>query len=94
MGNDTADQNDNVAAITLGAGPDLYARARLDHQCTERTTERDLRRDFGPLLSRPVSTITTPMLASIIGKKAQTAPTMANRLRQAGAAQFNGHHQV
>jgi integrase len=80
LGNDPADQSDNVAAITLGAGLDLYARARLDHQRTGRTTERDLRRDFKALLSRPVSIITTPMLASIIDTKAQTAPTMANRL--------------
>jgi integrase len=80
LGNDPADQSDDVATITLGTGLDLYARARLDHQRTGRTTERDLRRDFGPLLTRPVSTITTPMIASVIDTKAQTAPTMANRL--------------
>ena len=79
-GGDPADECDEVVAITLGEGLDMYARARLDHQRTGRTTERDLRRDFAALLDRPVTTVTAPMIASIIDEKAETAPTMANRL--------------
>ena len=80
LGKDPADESNVVAGITLGVGLDMYARARLDHQRTGRTTERDLRRDFSSMLSRPVASVTTPMIASIIDAKAQTAPTMANRL--------------
>jgi integrase len=80
QGGDPADECDDVVAITLGEGLGMYARARLDHQRTGRTTERDLRRDFGPLLDRPVNTVTAPMIASLIDEKAETAPTMANRL--------------
>lgn len=80
LGNDPADKQNDGPAISLATGLDLYARARLDHQRTGHTTERDLRRDFAPLLARPAMTVTTQMVAAIIDTKAQTAPTMANRL--------------
>jgi integrase len=80
LGDDPADDQSEVTTITLSTGLDMYARAHLDHQRTGSTTERDLRRDFSPLLDRPAKAITTQMVAAVIDMKAKTAPTMANRL--------------
>lgn len=80
IGKDPAETVVDTLDITLGAGLELYARAKLDYQRSGKTTERDLRRDFASLLELPAKTITTQMAASIIDSKARTAPTMANRL--------------
>jgi integrase len=80
LGNDPADEHGDTQSITLGEGLDLYARAKLDHQRTGRTTERDLRRDFASLLNLSAVTIVSPMVAKVIDEKSHTAPIMANRL--------------
>ena len=80
MGKDPADELSDLPTVTLGEGLDLYARAKLNHQRTGKSTERDLRRDFGPLLRLSAATITSAMVAKIIDDKSRTAPIMANRL--------------
>ena len=80
LGKDPADEMGDLPTITLDKGLDLYARAKLDHQRTGRSTERDLRRDFGPLLRLAAAIITSAMVAKIIDDKSHTAPIMANRL--------------
>ena len=80
LGKDPVDELGDLPTITLEEGLDLYARAKLNHQRTGQSTERDLRRDFGPLLRLAAATVTPAMVAKIIDDKSHTAPIMANRL--------------
>ena len=66
--------------INLTEAIDAYADARLGNRRTGDTIVRDLKRDLGALLDAPVKDITTPMLATIVDRKAKTAPIQANRL--------------
>jgi|GEM_PF-6034444 len=66
--------------LLLGDSLDLYSQAALSSRRTGREIKRDLRRDFAELLDYPVTAITPSMLASVIDKKARTAPTMSARL--------------
>jgi integrase len=68
------------AAVTLSEAIGLYTKAVLSSRRRGTEVERSLRRDLADLLETPAAGITVSDLATIIDRKASSAPIMANRL--------------